>query len=117
MAFALVKNAFKLILSAVLWAPTAARNVDADDNVAEDVDDGVAGQDDVPVEAPVATVTTAAPLRRSSRVAAQLFRALYLEVTPNPEVAPNPFASSGPRCSARLAAKRRVSCKPHPACH
>jgi hypothetical protein len=78
LAFALVKNAFNLILSAVLWAPAAARNVDADDNVAEDVDNGVAGEDEVPVEAPVVTVTTAAPLRRSSRVAAQLCRALLL---------------------------------------
>jgi hypothetical protein len=115
MAFALVKNAFKLILSAVLWAPTAARNVDGDDDVAEDVDDGVAGQDDVPVEAPVATVTIAAPLRRSKRVAAQRCHALCLEVAP--EVAPSSCATSGPRRSARLAAKPRVNCKPYPACH
>jgi hypothetical protein len=65
---------------------------DADD-VLEDVDDGVAGQDDVPVEAPVAAVTIAAPLRRSKRIAAQQCNAL------------------GPRRSARLASKPRVNYK------
>jgi hypothetical protein len=81
------------------------------DDVLEDVDEGVAGQDDVPVEAPVATVTIAAPLRRSKRVAAQLCRALCSEV------GPSICAASGPRRSARLAAKSRVTYKPHPACH
>ncbi len=96
----------------------AEANADADDDVLEDaddaledVDDGVASQDDVPEEAPVVTVTIAAPLRRSKRVAAQLCRALCSEV------APDPNATSGPRRSARLAAKPRVNCKPYPACH
>jgi hypothetical protein len=39
--------------------------------VPEDADDDFAGQDVAPAEAPVATVTIAAPLRRSKRVAAQ----------------------------------------------
>jgi hypothetical protein len=85
------------------------------DDILEDVDEWVAGQDDVPVEAPVATVTIAAPLRRSKRVAAQLCRALCSEVAP--EVGPSICATSGPRRSARLAAKSRVNYKPHPACH
>jgi hypothetical protein len=75
------------------------------DDVLEHVDDGVAGQDDVPVEAPVAAVTIAAPLRRSKRVAAQLCRALCSEV------GPSVCATSGPRRSARLAAKARVNYK------
>jgi hypothetical protein len=61
-------------------------------NVLEDtIDDGVADQDDVPVEAPVATVPNEAHLRQSKRVAAQLGHGLSVEV------APDPNATSGPR--------------------
>jgi hypothetical protein len=69
---------------------------DADD-VLEDADNGVAGQDDVPVEAPIAAVTIVAPLRRSKRVAAQRCEALRSAVTS--------------RRSARLAGKPRVNYK------
>jgi hypothetical protein len=81
------------------------------DDVLEDAGGEVAGQDNVPVEAPLATVTIAAPLRRSKRVAALLCCALC------PEVAPNAFATRGGlRRSARLAAKPRVNYKPYLTC-
>jgi hypothetical protein len=57
------------------WSVFIHVDVDADDDVSEDaddvledVDDGVAGQDNMPVEAAVAAVTIAAPLRRSNRI-------------------------------------------------
>jgi hypothetical protein len=102
-----------LLLAIWYYCWLAFIRVDADDAVFEDVgdgpeeaDDGVAVQDDVPVEAPVPTVTIAAPLRRSKRVAAQQCRAVF------PGVAPNACAArGGPRRSARLAAKPRVNYK------
>jgi hypothetical protein len=101
------------VVEEVIAAPAAVRNIDQDDYLsAEDVDEEVAVQDDVPAEAPVATVTIVATLRRSKRVAAQ--RALGLEVAPEvpPEVAPNAYATrGGSRRSARLAANPRVNYK------
>jgi hypothetical protein len=74
------------------------------DDVRGDADDDFAGQDDAPVEAPVAPVTVAAPRRRSERIAARQCRALFPEVAPNVCV-----ARGGPRRSARLAVMLRVN--------
>jgi hypothetical protein len=90
---------------------SADRDVVADDHLSEDVDDGVVdGQGDEPVEAPVATATIPAPLRRSKRVAAQLSRASCSEVVQDvPQEVALSMCATSPRRSARLAAKPRVA--------